>query len=116
MPGLTLKSKKELKDIEYDIFELLDQGVKVFFIPIGHKCDRELNLEQIMCGLIPDIQVIFIHRRLEHEVYCLLQAYKLHPAASEVEGHNNSDPDSEDNLSTAAGHMKCPSCFKETTF
>ena len=68
-----------------------------------------------MCGLIPDIQVIFIHRHLVHEVYCLVQAFKLDCAASEVEGLSDSE-DEESELSTAAGHMKCPSCFKETTF
>ena len=111
MAGLTLKSKQELKYHENDIFKLLDQGVKVFFIPIGHNCDRQQNLEQLMSGLIPYIRVIYIHQRLVHEVYCLVQAFKLDCAASEVESLSNSDE-----LSTAAGHMKCPSCFKETTF
>ena len=59
--------------------------------------------------------MISIYRRLVHEVCYLVQAFKLNCAASEVEGLSDSE-DEESELSTAAGHMKCPSCFKETTF
>ena len=107
MAALTLNSKQEHKYHENDIFQLLDEGVKVFFIPIGHNCDRQKNLEQLISGFLPSIRVISIHRRLVHEVYCLVQAFKLDCAASEVEGLSNSED--EDELSTAAGHMKCPS-------
>ena len=64
---------------------------------------------------MPYIQVFSINRRLVNEVYSLVQAFKLNCAASEVEGLSDSE-DEESELSTAAGHMKCPTCFKETTF
>ena len=96
---LTLKTKKDVKSFEYPIFELLDQEVKIYFIPIGHTCDEE-KLQQIKSRLIPNMQLIYIHRRVEHEVYCLLQAFKQHKsdfeayfkeqsAKSEVEVHCN---------------------------
>ena len=133
---VTFKTKKDVKYFEYQIFELLDQEVKIYFIPIGHKCDEE-KLQQLKSGKIPNMQLIYIHRRVEHEVYCLLQAYKQHKAGfdfeayfkeqsakSEVEGHCNSNcwfcypesQDSQDNLSTLLEHMRCPCCFKQTTF
>ena len=130
----TLNSKKDVDDVANQILELLNQEVNIYFIPIGHTCNEE-KLQQIKS--MPNMQLIYIHQRIEHEVYCLLQAYKQHKAGfdfeayfkeqsakSEDEGHCNSNcwfcypqlQDSQDNLSTLLEHMRCPCCFKQTTF
>ena len=132
----TLKTKKDLDDAADPIFELLDRRANVYFIPIGHMCD-EVKFQEIKSKWIPNMQLIYIHRRIEHEVYCLLQAYKQYKAGfdfyayfeeqsakSEDEGHCNSicwlcypqSQDSQDNLSKVLEHMYCPCCFKQTTF
>ena len=130
----TLNSKKDVDDVANQILELLDQEVNIYFIPIGHTCNEE-KLQQIKS--MPNMQLIYIHQRIEHEVYCLLQAYKQHKAGfdfeayfkeqsakSEDESHCNSicwlcypqSQDSQDNLSKVLEHMYCPCCFKQTTF
>ena len=53
MAALSLNTKQELKYYENDIFDLLVQGVNVYFIPIDHNCDRQINLEQILFGIVP---------------------------------------------------------------
>ena len=132
----TLKTENDVEYFQSPIYQLLDQEVKIYFIPIGHKCDEE-KLQQLKSGKIPNMQLIYIHRRVEHEVYCLLQAYKQYKAGfdfyayfeelsakSEDEGHCNSicwlcypqSQDSQDNLSKVLEHMYCPCCFKQTTF
>ena len=82
----TLKTKKEVDDVANQILELLDQEVNIYFIPIGHTCDEE-KLQQIKSRLIPNMQLIYIHRRIEHEVYCLLQAYKQYKAGFDFEAY-----------------------------
>ena len=130
----TLKTKKDVEDFENPIFELLDQEVKIYFLPIGHKCDEE-KLQQINSELIPNMKIIYIHRRVEHEVFCLLQAFKQYKAGFDFEAHFKEqaaksevghscncwfcDPDSQDskdNLCTVLEHMRCPCCFIQTTF
>ena len=132
----TLKTKKDLDDAADPIFELLDRRANVYFIPIGHMCD-EVKFKEIKSKCIPNFQLIFIHRRIEHEVYCLLQTYKQYKAGfdfyaylaksedeDEDEGHCYSicwlcypqSQDSQDNLSKVLEHMYCPCCFKQTTF
>ena len=128
----TLKTKKEVDDVANQILELLDQEVNIYFIPIGHTCNEE-KLQQIKS--MPNMQLIYIHQRIEHEVYCLLQAYKQYKAGFDFEayfkeqaaksevGHSCNcwfcDPDSQDskdNLCTVLEHMRCPCCFIQTTF
>ena len=130
----TLKTKKEVDDVANQILELLDQEVNIYFIPIGHTCNEE-KLQQIKS--MPNMQLIYIHQRIEHEVYCLLQAYKQYKAGFDFyayfeENSDNSEDegdcysicwfcfpqsqDSQDNLSKVLEHMYCPCCFKQTTF
>ena len=130
----TLNNKKDVDDVANQILELLDQEVNIYFIPIGHTCNEE-KLQQIKS--MPNMQLIYIHQRIEHEVYCLFQAYKQYKAGfdfyayfeelsakSEDEGHCNSicwlcypqSQDSQDNLSKVLEHLPSPCCFKQPTF
>ena len=128
----TLNSKKDVDDFANQILELLDQEVNIYFIPIGHTCNEE-KLQQIKS--MPNMQLIYIHQRIEHEVYCLFQAYKQYKAGFDFyayfeENSDNSEDegdcysicwfcfpqsqDSQDNLSKVLQHMRCPCCFNQT--
>lgn len=90
---------QDIEEIEDQVFDWLDEKVKVHFIFMGHRnqvCSPKFI--EASEGLNPKIKIILIHPRLEVEVNSLVAAFnKGSPAL--LDGHE-----------TAVGDRVCPFC------
>ena len=80
------------------LVDLLDNDIKVYFVPLRHHCNRQMECEQLLNETIPGLQLIFISCRLRMDIYYLLNVFKMNYPLTDV------------NL------IKCPICFRRTTF
>ena len=98
MAAIGLKTKQDLRAWENHIFDLLGNGVNVYFVPLHHHCNRQMEFEQLFFGTIPGLQLIFISRRLHMNIYYLFNVFKMNYPLTVVD------------------LMKCPICFRRTIF
>ena len=93
---------QEIEEVENQIFDWLDDKVRVHFIFMAHRnqvCSP--NFIEASEGLNPEVKIILIHPRLEDEVNALVKAF------------NEGRPLLRDGHEIAVGDRVCPFCGGE---
>ena len=67
---------QEIEEVENQIFDWLDDKVRVHFIFMAHRIQVcSPNFIEASEGLNPEVKIILIHPRLEDEVNALVKAF-----------------------------------------